>query len=91
MMGENGYINGISQDKQHDKEKKNHGVTRKCKFLLQLDITRPGVNILRAWSPAATTAISEYSVDYNIICGSMVLSCPHVSAAAVILKSYQSL
>lgn len=60
----------------------------KCIFLLQPDITGPGVNILAAWSPVATTATAERSVNYNIISGTS-MSCPHVSAVAAILKSYQ--
>lgn len=54
---------------------------------LQPDITGPGVNILAAWSPVATTATGGRSVDYNIISGTS-MSCPHASAIAAILKSY---
>ncbi|KAF3966752.1 hypothetical protein CMV_009172 [Castanea mollissima] len=56
--------------------------------VLKPDITRPGLNILAAWSPVATTATTERSVDYNIISGTS-MSCPHVSAVAAIVKSYQ--
>ena len=44
----------------------------KCIFLLQPDITGPGVNILAAWSPVATTATAERSVKYNIISGVII-------------------
>uniref|UniRef100_A0A2N9ITZ6 Subtilisin-like protease fibronectin type-III domain-containing protein n=1 Tax=Fagus sylvatica TaxID=28930 RepID=A0A2N9ITZ6_FAGSY len=56
--------------------------------IIKPDITGPGVNILAAWSPVATTATAERSVNYNIISGTS-MSCPHVSAVAAILKSYQ--
>lgn len=55
---------------------------------MQPDITAPGVNILAAWSPGATTATAERSVNYNIISGTS-MSCPHASAVAAILKSHQ--
>lgn len=55
---------------------------------MQPDITGPGLNILAAWSPVATTATAERSVNYNIISGT-TMSCPHVSAVAAIVKSYQ--
>lgn len=58
------------------------------KFVLQPDITGPGVNILAAWSPVATIATAERSVNYNIISGTS-MSCPHVSAVAAVLKSYR--
>ncbi|KAM4076744.1 hypothetical protein ACJW30_12G087300 [Castanea mollissima] len=48
--------------------------------IIKPDITRPGLNILAAWSPVATTATTERSVDYNIISGTS-MSCPHVSAS----------
>ncbi|GFZ17790.1 subtilisin-like serine endopeptidase family protein [Actinidia rufa] len=54
--------------------------------IIKPDITAPGVNILAAWSPVATEATGERSVDYNIISGTS-MSCPHVSAVAAILKS----
>ncbi|XP_059429002.1 subtilisin-like serine-protease S [Corylus avellana] len=56
--------------------------------IIKPDITGPGVNILAAWSPVATTATAERSVNYNIISGTS-MSCPDVSAVAAILKSYQ--
>ncbi|XP_062170955.1 subtilisin-like serine-protease S [Alnus glutinosa] len=56
--------------------------------IIKPDITGPGVNILAAWSPVATTATAERSVNYNIVSGTS-MSCPHVSAVAAILKSYQ--
>ncbi|KAL6199488.1 hypothetical protein ACLB2K_029272 [Fragaria x ananassa] len=56
--------------------------------IIKPDITGPGVNILAAWSPVATTATAERSVNYNIISGTS-MSCPHVSAVAATLKSYR--
>ncbi|KAK7845656.1 cucumisin [Quercus suber] len=56
--------------------------------IIKPNITGPGLNILAAWSPVVTTATAEQSVDYNII-SSASLSCPHVSAVAAIVKSYQ--
>ena len=55
---------------------------------LQPDITGPGVNILAAWSPVATTDTAGRSVDFNIISGTS-MSCPHISAIAAIIKSYR--
>jgi subtilisin family serine protease len=55
---------------------------------MQPDITGPGVNILAAWSPVATEAtVEQQSVNYNIISGTS-MSCPHISAVAAIIKSY---
>ncbi|XP_068658137.1 subtilisin-like serine-protease S [Aristolochia californica] len=56
--------------------------------LIKPDITAPGLNILAAWSPVALDSAGKRSVDYNIISGTS-MSCPHVSAAAAILKSYR--
>ncbi|KAG2670781.1 hypothetical protein I3760_14G103900 [Carya illinoinensis] len=56
--------------------------------IIKPNITGPGVNILAAWSPVATTATAERSVNYNIISGTS-MSSPHVSAVAAMLKSYQ--
>ncbi|KAF6165987.1 hypothetical protein GIB67_012884 [Kingdonia uniflora] len=54
--------------------------------IIKPDITAPGVNILAAWSPLASEATAERSVNYNIISGTS-MSCPHVSAVATIIKS----
>ncbi|KAJ1440667.1 Peptidase S8/S53 domain [Sesbania bispinosa] len=55
--------------------------------IIKPDITGPGVNILAAWSPAATEAtVEQRSVNYNIISGTS-MSCPHISAVAAIIKS----
>ncbi|KAL4595600.1 hypothetical protein ACB092_12G104100 [Castanea dentata] len=54
--------------------------------IIKPDITGPGLNILAAWSPVATTTTTERSVDYNIISGTS-MSCPHVSAVSAIVKS----
>lgn len=56
------------------------------KFLLQPDITAPGLNISAAWSPVSTRSTGEQSVDFNIISGTSK-SCPHVSAVPAIIKS----
>ncbi|KAH0996829.1 hypothetical protein GBA52_020693 [Prunus armeniaca] len=56
--------------------------------IIKPDVTGPGVNVLATWSPVATAATAERSVNYNIISGTS-MSCPHVSAVAAILKSYQ--
>ncbi|POO01284.1 Subtilase [Trema orientale] len=56
--------------------------------IIKPDITGPGVNILAAWSPVATTATAGRSVDFNIISGTS-MSCPHASAIATIIKSYR--
>ncbi|KAJ4828047.1 hypothetical protein Tsubulata_028119 [Turnera subulata] len=55
--------------------------------IIKPDITAPGVNILAAWSPLATDDSGGRSVDFNIVSGTS-MSCPHVSAVAAILKSY---
>ncbi|KAF8397848.1 hypothetical protein HHK36_016773 [Tetracentron sinense] len=54
--------------------------------IIKPDITAPGLNILAAWSPLATEATAERSVNFNIISGTS-MSCPHVSAVAAIIKS----
>ncbi|KAG9455068.1 hypothetical protein H6P81_007972 [Aristolochia fimbriata] len=56
--------------------------------IIKPDITAPGLNILAAWSPVALDPAGGRSVDYNIISGTS-MSCPHVSGAAAILKSYR--
>ena len=59
-------------------------------FLLQPDLTAPGVDILAAWSEATTvTGIpgDDRVVAYNIISGTS-MSCPHASAAAAYVKSF---
>ncbi|KAK8592120.1 hypothetical protein V6N13_062706 [Hibiscus sabdariffa] len=58
--------------------------------ILKPDLTAPGVDILAAWS--LVESVSEISGDnrlvpYNIISGTS-MACPHVSAAAVYVKSF---
>ncbi|KAJ0964119.1 hypothetical protein J5N97_029241 [Dioscorea zingiberensis] len=57
--------------------------------ILKPDLTAPGVDILAAWSPAASPTgfpEDERRVDFNIISGTS-MSCPHVSGAAAYVKS----
>ncbi|KAK3205733.1 hypothetical protein Dsin_019779 [Dipteronia sinensis] len=56
--------------------------------IIKPDITGPGLNILAAWSPVSTEDTGGQSVGYNIISGTS-MSCPHVSAVAAIVKSWQ--
>lgn len=60
-----------------------------CVLWVQPDITAPGLNILAAWSGSSSpTKLQDdkRSVKYNIMSGTS-MSCPHVSAAAALLKS----
>uniref|UniRef100_A0A0D9V574 Subtilisin-like protease n=1 Tax=Leersia perrieri TaxID=77586 RepID=A0A0D9V574_9ORYZ len=53
------------------------------------DVTAPGLNILAAWSEASPPTKLDGDkrvVKYNIMSGTS-MSCPHVSATAVLLKS----
>ncbi|KAL0305561.1 UNVERIFIED_CONTAM: Subtilisin-like protease SBT5.6 [Sesamum radiatum] len=57
--------------------------------ILKPDITAPGLNILAAWSEATSpTKFFDDSrvVKYNILSGTS-MSCPHVAAAAVLIKA----
>ncbi|GFZ06176.1 subtilase family protein [Actinidia rufa] len=57
--------------------------------ILKPDITGPGLNILAAWSGASsptTLADDKRVVEYNILSGTS-MSCPHVGAAAALLKA----
>ncbi|KAL9236870.1 hypothetical protein vseg_011490 [Gypsophila vaccaria] len=57
--------------------------------ILKPDITAPGLNILAAWSQAdSPTKLSadDRRVEWNIYSGTS-MSCPHVSAAAALLKA----
>ncbi|THG17647.1 subtilisin-like protease SBT5.6 [Camellia sinensis] len=57
--------------------------------ILKPDITAPGLNILAAWSEASspTKLSSDHRVvKYNILSGTS-MSCPHVGAAAALLKA----
>ncbi|GJM93255.1 hypothetical protein PR202_ga09800 [Eleusine coracana subsp. coracana] len=55
----------------------------------QPDVTAPGLNILAAWSEASSPTKLDGDhrvVKYNIMSGTS-MSCPHVSATAVLLKA----
>ncbi|CAK9169766.1 unnamed protein product [Ilex paraguariensis] len=57
--------------------------------ILKPDITAPGLNILAAWSEASspTKKASDHRVvQYNLDSGTS-MSCPHVAAAAALIKS----
>lgn len=57
--------------------------------ILKPDITAPGLNILAAWSEAdapTKVAADDRRVQWNIYSGTS-MSCPHVSAAAALLKA----
>ncbi|CAL4974261.1 unnamed protein product [Urochloa decumbens] len=57
--------------------------------ILKPDITAPGLNILAAWSEVSSPTKlggDHRVVRYNIMSGTS-MSCPHVSAAAVLLKA----
>ncbi|PSR98662.1 Subtilisin-like protease [Actinidia chinensis var. chinensis] len=57
--------------------------------ILKPDITGPGLNILAAWSGASSPtklADDKRVVEYNILSGTS-MSCPHVGAAAALLKA----
>ena len=56
---------------------------------MQPDITAPGLNILAAWSEADSPTklgVDDRRVQWNIYSGTS-MSCPHVSAAAALLKA----
>ncbi|CAN6553279.1 unnamed protein product [Malus baccata var. baccata] len=57
---------------------------------LKPDITAPGLNILAAWTeadpPTKLSGIDHRVVQYNIYSGTS-MSCPHVAAAAVLVKA----
>ncbi|XP_047333236.1 subtilisin-like protease SBT5.6 isoform X2 [Impatiens glandulifera] len=57
--------------------------------ILKPDITAPGLNILAAWSEGTspTTLVDDHRVvKYNLASGTS-MSCPHVSALAVLIKA----
>ncbi|CAK9136634.1 unnamed protein product [Ilex paraguariensis] len=57
--------------------------------ILKPDITAPGLNILAAWSEVSSPTKMENDqrvVKYNIISGTS-MSCPHVAAAAALIKA----
>ncbi|PIN22593.1 Tripeptidyl-peptidase II [Handroanthus impetiginosus] len=57
--------------------------------ILKPDITAPGLNILAAWSEASSPTKlfnDNRVVKYNILSGTS-MSCPHVAAAAALIKA----
>ncbi|CAD6236964.1 unnamed protein product [Miscanthus lutarioriparius] len=57
--------------------------------ILKPDITAPGLNILAAWSEASSPTKLDGDhrvVQYNLMSGTS-MTCPHVSAAAVLIKA----
>eukprot|EP00253_Pinus_taeda_P000663 PITA_00663 len=57
--------------------------------ILKPDITAPGLNILAAWSGAASPTkllMDDRRVKYNIISGTS-MSCPHIAGIAALLKA----
>jgi len=57
---------------------------------LKPDISAPGVDILAAWSQATTVTgeiLDKRVVPYNIISGTS-MACPHATAAAAYVKSF---
>ncbi|KAJ1285220.1 hypothetical protein BS78_03G263200 [Paspalum vaginatum] len=57
--------------------------------ILKPDITAPGLNILAAWSEASSPTKLDGDhrvVQYNIMSGTS-MSCPHVSATAVLVRA----
>ncbi|KAK7412523.1 hypothetical protein VNO78_03987 [Psophocarpus tetragonolobus] len=58
--------------------------------ILKPDLTAPGVDILAAWTaedgPTRMTFQDKRVVKYNIFSGTS-MSCPHVAAAAILLKA----
>ncbi|KAK8577028.1 hypothetical protein V6N13_122023 [Hibiscus sabdariffa] len=58
--------------------------------ILKPDLTAPGVDILAAWSEAASVSEEEgdtQTTKYNIISGTS-MSCPHATGAAAYVKSF---
>ncbi|KAF7072349.1 hypothetical protein CFC21_077494 [Triticum aestivum] len=56
--------------------------------ILKPDVIAPGVNILAAWSGAASPSHSEMDprrVEYNILSGTS-MACPHVAGVAALIK-----
>ncbi|KAE8769084.1 Subtilisin-like protease [Hordeum vulgare] len=56
--------------------------------ILKPDVIAPGVNILAAWSGAASPSGSDMDprrVEYNIISGTS-MACPHVAGVAALIK-----
>ncbi|XP_044384930.1 subtilisin-like protease SBT1.7 [Triticum aestivum] len=56
--------------------------------ILKPDVIAPGVNILAAWSGAASPSGSDMDarrVDYNILSGTST-ACPHVAGVAALIK-----
>ncbi|KAH1093328.1 hypothetical protein GYH30_039197 [Glycine max] len=57
---------------------------------LKPDITAPGVEVIAAWSPLnplSSVKGDKRTIQYNVISGTS-MACPHVTAAAVYIKSF---
>ncbi|KAK3132846.1 hypothetical protein QOZ80_6AG0528510 [Eleusine coracana subsp. coracana] len=54
--------------------------------VLKPDIAAPGVNILAAWTPAASISSAIGPVNFKIDSGTS-MSCPHISGVVALLKS----
>ncbi|CAN6279810.1 unnamed protein product [Urochloa humidicola] len=64
------------------------GPNYRAREILKPDVITPGVNILAAWTGAASPTdldIDSRRVEYNIISGTS-MSCPHVSGLAALLR-----
>jgi len=59
-------------------------------FILQPDITAPGVEILAAYSPDSSPTESEFDtrrVKYSVLSGTS-MACPHVAGVAAYVKTF---
>ncbi|XP_048332657.1 subtilisin-like protease SBT5.6 isoform X2 [Ziziphus jujuba] len=54
--------------------------------IIKPDITAPGLNIIAAWTPENSPSANRAKVEYHMISGTS-MSCPHVAAAAALVKA----
>lgn len=54
---------------------------------MQPDLSGPGVEILAAWPPVAPVGEINRNTLYNIISGTS-MSCPHITAIAAYVKTF---